>query len=247
MFRRISLLFIFVVSSVLLLAHQPALAQDGLRPAFETPATFTPTVPAEFTDLPAAPAEPAPAAAQEKPSDTIVGFGSTLVELIALVGSVLSGLIAWLASFLRARNLSGLANALHGTSTEDGMLDRALNVGMQWCNAKAADLGKVDVKNAVLANAILYMQQFGTGTLKKFRANNQDAILKLLLAHLPEVPPDAQPSPRIFGEEAKPKLDPTPVAPGFDSALLDALADTLVAKLQSTLGLKATPAAAASA
>lgn len=246
MFRRLSLSFICLVASALLLAQQPTFAQDGLKPSLEAPATFTPTVPAEFTAAPETAADPAPAAeAAPQQSDTIVGFGSTLVELIALVGSVLSGLIAWLASFLRARNLSGLANALHGTTNEDGMLDRALNAGMQWCNAKATDLGKVDVKNAVLANAILYMQQFGTGTLKKFRANNQDAIMKLLLAHLPEVPADAMPAPRIFGEEAKPKGDPTPAVPGFDSALLDALADVMVTKLTGALGLKTAPAAAA--
>ena len=118
-------------------------------------------------------------------SATTIDFSPVLTPLLQLAGLVLTGVAGWavtkLATYLHVQSQSALL------STVVGVVDRGIAYGQQVVQAKIDTGVKVDVKNAVAAEAANYVIAKAPSTLKSL-GMDASHVADLVLARLPPAP-----------------------------------------------------------
>jgi hypothetical protein len=208
-----------ILAAVFALAVFPAIAQD--QPSTPLPSITQPIVPPVVipppTVVPGPPAvvtvAPAPAATQNTitttapvSSETTISVGTLAGQLLAWIVAAFSVPIGSLAVWIMVRVLKYL-----GITATDAMRARlqemvvnALNISAPAVEKRLAGQGQVDIKSAVVQNAVAYVQAHGADTIKALGLDPQsgDAVEAIKARIETAIADPATPTPAVLDAPA---------------------------------------------
>jgi len=147
-------------------------------------------------------------------SETTINTGTIAGQALMWVASVFGTTIgaALTALLLRLMKNAGFAGSELLRQKLQDMIVNGLNAGAQQAADALKDKGQIQVKNAVVASTVQYVQAHGADTLKQLGIDpNSNIAVEAIKARIETAINDpATPTPAILDPTAAPKVAPVP-------------------------------------